>query len=218
MKHRIPDVRKELGVSQGELSRRLGISLSMLGKLERNERTMTFPWLEKIADALSVEPNDLLVAGDARVTRSDLVPVRSNVEQDGSIALKAVDLTYSMGSGSVIDDYPEEGVYQIDPGLLRSITRSPPERLFVARGSGDSMFPTLINNDTVIIDTGQRRLTMQDRIWAISLHGAGGIKRLRTIGKSRILVVSDNPAVPDQEADAEDVFIAGRVIWIGRAV
>ena len=157
-------------------------------------------------------------AEEALRDEGEETPLSPRPSNDDTVMLRQVDLAYSMGPGSNIEDYPEEGMIQFDPGLLSTITRSPPDRLFVARGSGDSMFPTLLNDDMVVIDTLQRQLNMQDRIWAISLHGAGGIKRLRTIGKGRVLVISDNKDVDNQEADAEDLFIAGRVIWVGRRV
>lgn len=138
------------------------------------------------------------------------------VVRDAALALRQIDLGFSMGDGSNIDDYVEEGTIEFDANLLRSITRSPPDRLFVARGDGDSMFPTLINDDMVVIDTLQRQLNLQDRIWACSVHGAGAIKRLRTVGKGRIEVRSDNPTVGNTEVDAEDLVLLGRVVWVGR--
>ncbi|SNT05443.1 Peptidase S24-like [Sphingomonas laterariae] len=149
---------------------------------------------------------------------SDHLPTRSAHAGDGAIALKQIDMGFSMGPGANIDDYVEEGTLDFDAGLLRSITRSPADRLYVARGDGDSMFPTLVNDDMVIFDTLQRQLNLQDRIWACSIHGAGAIKRLRSIGKGRVLVISDNAAVDNQEVDADDLVIVGRVIWVGRRV
>ncbi|WP_165799480.1 S24 family peptidase [Sphingomonas oleivorans] len=148
----------------------------------------------------------------------DIPPTRSASDGDGAIDIRQVDLAYAMGDGANIEDYPEEGTIKFDPNFLRVLTRSPADRLFVARGDGDSMMPTLINDDMVLIDTAQRRLNMQDRIWAVSLHGAGMIKRLRVIDHETVHVISDNPNVPGQEVAAEDLFIVGRVIWIGRRI
>lgn len=149
---------------------------------------------------------------------SDHLPTRSIHAGDGAIQLKQIDMSFSMGPGTNIDDYVEEGVIDFDANLLRAITRSPPDRLYVARGDGDSMFPTLINDDMVIFDTLQKNLNLQDRIWACSIHGAGAIKRLRSMGKGRVMVISDNPNVDNQDVDADDLFIVGRVIWVGRRV
>ncbi|KKC24966.1 hypothetical protein WP12_16925 [Sphingomonas sp. SRS2] len=135
---------------------------------------------------------------------------------ENSVALRQVDLSYSMGPGANIDDYVEEGTLDFDASLLSRITRSPADRVFVASGAGDSMFPTMLDNDLVIVDTMQRTLNMQDRIWAISLYGAGAIKRLRAIGPDKVLVISDNKDVENQEVSAEDIYLLGRVVWLGR--
>lgn len=132
--------------------------------------------------------------------------------------LRVFDLNLSMGDGTDIDDYAEEGVMDFDPGILRRITRTPAERLFVARGSGDSMLPTLMNGDMVLIDPLQTRLNLDDRIWAISLYGAGAIKRLQPVAPGKVDVISDNPARENRVVDADDIRILGRVIWIGREV
>jgi phage repressor protein C with HTH and peptisase S24 domain len=177
--------------------------------------------LEAMAEALD-QPFDLLV----RANRGEPVKaVQRGIETrqvtnrgDGTVQLRQIDLSYSMGPGANIDDYVDEGTFEMDSALLQRITRSPPERLFVASGAGDSMFPTLLDNDQVVIDTAQRVLNMQDRIWAVSLFGAGAIKRLRTVGPDRVLVMSDNKDVENQEVSAEDIFLLGRVIWLGRRV
>lgn len=151
-------------------------------------------------------------------TFSDVLPTRSASDGDGAIRIRQVDLSYAMGDGTNLEDYPEEMSVAFDPNFLRTLTKASYASLFVARGEGDSMQPTLINDDLVLIDTSQRMLKMQDRIWACAVHGAGMIKRLRVIGDQRVEVRSDNPTVGNREVDADDLHIVGRVIWIGRRV
>lgn len=141
----------------------------------------------------------------------DLLPTR-DASAGETAAIQRLDLSLSMGPGTNIDDYIEVDTVAFDVGWLRSITPSSPSMLRLVSGIGDSMFPTLLDTDVMILDTSQRMLNMQDRIYAISLFGAGALKRLRAVGKNRILVISDNPAVEDQEVDAEDITIAGRLI------
>lgn len=149
---------------------------------------------------------------------ADLPPVVGASDEDGAIHVRALDLSYAMGDGTNLDDYFEETSVQFDPNFLRSVTRATSSMLFVARGDGDSMFPTLINDDQVLIDTSQTRLNQQDRIWACSLHGAGMIKRLRIIDQDRVEVRSDNPAIGNIEVPMRDLHIVGRVVWVGRRV
>jgi transcriptional regulator with XRE-family HTH domain len=95
--------------------------------------------------------------------QSDHIPMRGVFDDIGGVMIRQVDLSYAMGDGTNLEDYFEETAVLFDPNFLRTLTRAPVERLFVARGDGDSMFPTLINDDQVLIDTTQRRLNMQDR-------------------------------------------------------
>jgi phage repressor protein C with HTH and peptisase S24 domain len=141
----------------------------------------------------------------------DLLPTR-DASAGETAAIQRLDLSLAMGPGTNIDDYIEVDTVAFDVGWLRSITPSPPHLLRLVSGVGDSMFPTLLDTDVMILDTSQRILNMQDRIYAISLYGAGALKRLRAVGKNRVLVISDNPVVEDQEVDAEDIAIAGRLI------
>lgn len=142
-------------------------------------------------------------------------PIALQSEQ-GSIPLRHLDMSLSMGDGSNLDHYFEEGVFEFDAALLRTISRAPSQRLIVGQGIGDSMTPTIPDSSLVIFDTTQTELTTTDKIWAISLFGAGGIKRLRPIARDRVLVISDNPAIPPQEVSTEDLRILGRVVWSAR--
>lgn len=148
---------------------------------------------------------------------SDL-PVARDVSSGETVTLLQLDLSYSMGPGRSIDDYIESEPVEFDRAMLRSITRAEPARLRLARGVGDSMFPTLQTADRVMIDTTQTVLNQTDRIWAVSINGAGAIKRLRAIGGGKVLILSDNKEVPPQEVDADDLVIGGRVIWLARDI
>jgi phage repressor protein C with HTH and peptisase S24 domain len=111
----------------------------------------------------------------------------------------------------------ESEALQFDLGYIWSFTKTPPHRLRLAGGAGDSMFPTLVSNDLVWIDTTQNQLLHSDRIYAASINGGAAIKRLRPVaGGTRILVISDNKTVEAYEVDANEVVIWGRVIRFAR--
>ena len=136
--------------------------------------------------------------------------------EEGSIPLRHLDLSLSMGDGTTLEDYYEEGVFEFDAALLRRITRAPAHRLIVGQGVGDSMTPTLLNEDMVIFDTTQTALNAMDKIWAVSIYGQGAVKRLRKVTADTVLVISDNPTIGNHEYPVEDVRILGRVIWSAR--
>lgn len=130
--------------------------------------------------------------------------------------VRRVDISYAMGDGSVIEDYPETDFLPFSLNFLRQFARGTTDRLFIATGHGESMEPTLRRDDLVMIDTSQNRIAFQDQLWALTFCGAGMIKRLRRISATKLLILSDNPAVPPQEADEEDIHVVGKVVWVAR--
>lgn len=223
----IEKLRKARGWSRPALAKLMGTSYQQIEKLEKGTRRLAQDWIDRAAAAFEVSPAAIISDDEALepVDNDDrlVIPIPPAARTagdggDGTLEVRQVDLAYAMGPGTNVDDYPEETPVRFDANFLRSISRANADQLFVARGDGDSMFPTLINDDQVMIDTTQRILNMQDRIWAVSVYGAGMIKRLRAVGEGRVKVLSDNPTVPEQEVDAQDLHIVGRVIWVGRRI
>lgn len=170
--------------------------------------------ITRAAQGEKVRP--LPVDGMTDGVRSDTQPTRGSADTDGPVALKRINMGFSMGDGSNLDDIVEEGTMDFDANLLRLLTPSPYHRLFVADGNGDSMQPTLLDSDIIVIDTMQNTLDKWDRIWAISLQGAGAVKRIGLAERGKVEIMSDNPIVPNKVVSVEDVRIIGRVVWSGR--
>ena len=86
------------------------------------------------------------------------------------------------------------------------------------RVRGDSMEPTLRDGDVVLIDSAQRVIKSQDRIWAVIYGELGMIKRVRRTPGGTYLLLSDNPNVPPIECFDGEMSVIGRVCWIGRRI
>jgi phage repressor protein C with HTH and peptisase S24 domain len=133
--------------------------------------------------------------------------------------VRSVDISLGMGNPAVVDDYPDTQMVPFNLGFIRAITKAPTDQLVILGGHGESMEPTLLRNDMLLIDTSQRIPLVSDFIWAFHYAGGGMIKRLRRIrdaGRDCFLIISDNPSVPAQTADIDDVHIIGKLIWVGR--
>lgn len=209
--NKISFYRKLRRISQTELADRIGTTLNMLGKLERGDRTLDTNWLAKIGKALDVEPHALLSSAPV----SDHAVSRS-ADSGETAEIIQLDLSLPMGPGATVDDYIEEEPRLFDLAYIRGFTRTPAHRLRIARGVGDSMYPTLVSSDQVWIDSTQTMLNQQDRIWAVSINGAAAIKRLRSLKGGRVLIVSDNPNIENYEVDGDEIMIGGRVIRFAR--
>jgi phage repressor protein C with HTH and peptisase S24 domain len=144
-------------------------------------------------------------------------PVMRSVDAGETAEIIRLDLSLPMGPGATVEDYVEHEPLRFDLAYIQSFTRTPMHRLRIAMGVGDSMFPTLVSNDLVWIDTTQNQLVHADRIYAASINGGAAIKRLRPVaGGARILVISDNKTIEAYEVDANEVIIWGRVIRFAR--
>lgn len=135
---------------------------------------------------------------------------------EGIEFIPKVDISYAMGAGTVIEDYPETTLLPFTLDFLRRFTRGSTDALFIASGHGDSMEPTIRREDLMMVDTTQVSVNMNDQVWALTYGGGGMIKRLRRLPDDRILIMSDNPSVSDFDAHLDDVHIIGKVVWIAR--
>lgn len=198
-----------LGLKQGDLAKAVGLDPIKISKVRTGVRNLTADEAERAQQWLD-EREAILTRGRS------VIAVEFLEEDERTVEVGKLDMSLAMGDGTHIDDYIEETGWRFDIDFLRSFTRTPPHRIKIATGVGDSMFPTLLSSDAVFFDTTQNWLNLQDKIWACSIRGGGAIKRLR-IGPSRkIIVLSDNPAVPDDEVEEDEIRIFGRVLRLMR--
>lgn len=61
--------RESRGLSQEELASRAGLHRTYVGAIERAERNITLSTLQRIADALAVEPVSLLLHSEGQVAK-----------------------------------------------------------------------------------------------------------------------------------------------------
>jgi phage repressor protein C with HTH and peptisase S24 domain len=139
-------------------------------------------------------------------------------EQLGMKMIPEVDITYSLGGGAIVGDYVESRLVPFRRDWLDRLTRSGPADVFLTRGQGDSMMPTILDDDDVLVNRADHAIRQQDRIWALGYGELGMIKRVRRLPSGLFQLNSDNPAVTPVEATEDELHVVGRVIWIGRRV
>lgn len=215
---------KPTGLAETDWAEQAGVNRGWFGNLKTKSRNPRRDTLRKVlahigrteADLSGEAPQAPRAGGRVSHLRPDQPLVRS-ADAGEIVEIARLDLSLPMGPGATVDDYVEEEPVSFDASYVRSFTRTPPHRLRLAAGAGDSMFPTLVRNDLVWIDTTQNQLLHSDRIYAASINGGAAIKRLRpTAGGKRIIVISDNKTIEPYEVDASDVVIWGRVIRFAR--
>src|SRR3546814_16206124 len=83
------------------------------------------------------------------------MPLDHHVRQLGLMLVPELELGYSMGGGSIFNDYRRTGYVPFHREWLRSFARRRLQDLFLARGEGDSLTPTLLAGGFVLIDNAQ---------------------------------------------------------------
>lgn len=126
------------------------------------------------------------------------------------VEVEEIDLRYGMGSSDVSG--PIEAERRVfSRAWLRNFTDARPGSLYWAIGQGDSMEPTISSGDLILIDRSQDTIFDRDLIWACTVGDFGMIKRLRP-SRDGVIILSDNPNVPDDIAVDDELRIIGRVI------
>lgn len=216
----IEALRVDRGWQRPELAKRMATSPQQIERLEKGQRKLSQDWIDRAAAAFDVEPSTIITPITAQLPapRDEPSPRRAapTAAVGDTVEIVALDLSLSMGPGTLIEDFVEGEPVTLDLALVQSITRTPSDRLRLVRGIGDSMEPTLRNGDRVMVDINDRHLARINGIYWVDHYGAHGIKRLRPISKDRVLIISDNPGIEDFEVDANDLRIEGRVIWYAR--
>lgn len=204
------------GVSQSELARRLDLSQGAIAKLAAGNAYGS-KHLHRIARELGTTPAYLTGETDDPEVGAMLTPsARDLAEHLGLAMIPQVDMSLSMGGGSFLEDTPAIEMVPFRADWLRRIAKGRLDQLALTRGVGDSMFPTMVDDDDVIFDTSQNTINQQDRIWAMAYSELGVIKRVRKLPGGGYQLNSDNASVTPIHVDDGEMHVIGRVVWIGR--
>jgi phage repressor protein C with HTH and peptisase S24 domain len=207
-----------LSMSQAKLAQLVGISPQAVGKIISGGTSHT-AHLYKIARALHTTPEYL--AGEADEPNPDGLSstvsnaCTSDYDDEDIVRIQEIDLAFGMG-GTFLDVPVKEKPRIFSRTLLSSLTHANPSKIYMARGIGDSMAPTIHNDDIILIDASANTIRMSDQIWAFAYGDFGMIKRLRPMPDGGVKILSDNPAVSDETAYDGELHVIGKVVAIIR--
>jgi transcriptional regulator with XRE-family HTH domain len=222
-------------MSRSELVRLSGVSKQQLSRLEGGQIRMRLDHLKPFAKHLGYTPEQILLWGrypgtgtDAHLESSDVLgehrergepvgPPRGQVPE--------LDTRAGLGGGGVpsrevrkdgkhADPVKSEG-WLFPPSFVREQLHSAAARLLVLDTSGDSMAPTILSGERVIVDTGHKTPT-PDGLYAVrDTFGAIVVKRLQVMRgtkPARVKIISDNPNHNNEETPLNDLEVVGKVL------
>ncbi len=212
----------EVGMSQAELARRVGVKQPSIAALISGKTQQT-RHLHRIARELATTPEWLTAESDDRgpvppnigeqrrtFTRP---PIHSPTPEDlGLVELKEVDLTLGLGGAYISDSAVAETKRYVPRDWLREMTRTDPVFLRAIRTRGNSMKPTLSDGDWAIIDLSENAIREQDGVYAIAVADLGMVKRIWANPDGSYKIKSDNPNVDPETAVDGEMFVIGLVV------
>lgn len=219
---RIDAVTERTGDSDRAVSLRAGLSADAIRNWRRAQREgrdagANKRSVEAIAHALGVSP-DWIETGEEEVGGDTIIRAVSPQVVNKLRHVVCYDIEAEAGGGSLITI--ERPLFEIgfSPEMLRWITSAPNESLALIRVRGDSMLPTLMDGDWMMVDTTKRNVNF-DGLFILRYEDVLRVKRIdRNPATARFLVKSDNPAYDSFEVERANLDIVGRVVWIGRRV
>lgn len=208
---------KILGLNGAQLARLVGISPQAMRKIVIGETTNT-AHIYRISKALETTPEYLVGETDEPLQTGLSAPsTAADATDDEEDIVKILEIDLAFGMGSTFLDVPVKEKPRIfSRTLLSSLTHANPSKIYMARGIGDSMAPTIHNDDIILIDASANTIRMSDQIWAFAYGGFGMIKRLRPMPDGGVKLLSDNPAVSDETAYDGELHVMGKVVAIIR--
>jgi hypothetical protein len=136
------------------------------------------------------------------------------------ITVPRLDVGASAGPGALPGSEAAVAVMAFEQKWLRQLCAGNPADLSLIRVQGDSMSPTLVDGDEIMINRGDSIERLRDGIYVLRRDDVLMVKRLAlSPAARRVTIQSDNQAYPDwPNCHLASLDIIGRVIWTGRKV
>jgi hypothetical protein len=200
---------RDRGQDYASLSRLIGRNSAYIHQFIRRGTPRRLPEQERRLLARHFGVAEQLLGAEAHpVVTSGLIPV------------PLLDLAVSAGSGALAGSEQPAAMIGFDPAWLNRLTAAGADELNLVQVAGDSMAPTLLPGDDILVDRSDGEARVRDGIYVLRMEDSLLVKRLTLHPVTgRVTVQSDNPAYADwPDLALSDINLIGRVIWTGRRV
>jgi transcriptional regulator with XRE-family HTH domain len=224
--------REARGMSRGELVRKAGVSKQQLSRLENGLIRLRLDHLKPFASALGFTPEQILLWGrypgtGDHIESSDVLPEKGRREpvDPAPGQIPELDTRAGLGGGGVpsrevrkqgrhTDPVKAEG-WVFPPSFVRDQLHASASGLVMLDTHGDSMAPTVLSGERVVVDTGHKSPS-PDGLYAIrdSFEGivVKRLQLLRSAKPPRVKIISDNPNHATEEVPLGELEIVGKVL------
>lgn len=214
--------REARGMSRTELVERTGVSKQQLSRLENGQIRLRLDHLKPFAAVLGYSPEEILLWGrlphglressESDDRRGDASGKRSAAKRPGEV--REIDTRAPLARGRVVSRFKSEH-WLFPENFVVEQLRTTSAQLLMLEMDGDSMAPTILSGERLVIDTGHKN-PIPDGLYAIrDTFEAAVVRRLQMLRSptpTRVKIISDNPNHASEEIPLSDLEIVGKVV------
>lgn len=198
---RLRQLRKETGETLEQVGKAVGVTRQYMSSIERGKQTPGKTVINTLADHFDVDLNYLYGNTDQRKA-VDLTGVFEEGyyqgQRDMSLCSIPIYSCISCGSGTWVDEYPDEQM-SLPSGML-----STGAEYFANPAEGDSMIPLIHHGDYLIFEKTDE--VASGKIGSFALNGEYYCKRLQIDPDGSVWLRSQNPEYEPILVSPEDDF------------
>jgi phage repressor protein C with HTH and peptisase S24 domain len=218
---RLKTARNSLGKEQKEVAEILGISFRSWQDYEAGKSVPGGKVFESLVK-LGFNANWLLTE-EGEMRQGDAEPGVLQVYQgqgvaDGYVQVPRYKVQASAGGGAVIHSEQIVDFLSFRADWIHKTLGLSEKDLALINVLGDSMEPTLSNDDVILIDMGKKGIH-DNSVYVLHFNGVLLVKRIQRKLDGSVIVKSDNTVYEPEvvRGDMLDTLnVVGRVVWCGR--
>ncbi len=213
----VQDQLAELGTNAFAFEKRAGLPVDAVRSVIRDDDKRAIPRINRakqICDALGLE----FYIGPPR----DLSPGNETLKAEEFTKVPLLDAHLAAGDGhsNHVELLIGHLAFRKDWLSRLGVTAA---NAVLARAKGDSMQPTIWDNDMVLVDTARKSVSVRSTaaarrrtpIYAVLDQGEARLKRIERPTEEQVLLLSDNPDYAPEICHPRDLSIIGKVLWWG---
>lgn len=214
--NKIKEIRVKNNLTAQDVANMLKMSQSNYTKIENGQQKLTLETADKITKIFNVDISDLISSSeDVQIPNI----MRTKRQNDDFAEIEILSATASCGNGIECMMNEVTGKHLISMNAFREITYGKPENIKILPIRGDSMQPTINNNDYVWVDMSVKSPT-GDGLYLLCIRSELFVKRIRfDFIHNRATILSDNSMYPPLETDDPDgIKVLGKIICINKVL
>jgi transcriptional regulator with XRE-family HTH domain len=214
--------REARGMSRSELVRLSGVSKQQLSRLENSHIRLRLDHLKPFAAHLGYTPEQILLWG--RLPQGLENPPESDPRRGSAadrksrekaiVEIRELDVHASGTRGRGAPHFKSE-LWSFPESFVSEQLHASATQLLVLEMEGDSMAPTIMSGERLVMDTGHKSPS-PDGLYAIrDAFGHAIVRRLqvlRAANPTRVKIICDNPKQASEEILLSELEIVGKVV------